>query len=83
MTRVIPPFYKQTVRATNGTDMHVYGRNSLPLDLGRNHAFRWVFIVDDVPYTIIAADVLRPSHLPVDAGLGKFTDSRHLVGYPE
>lgn len=48
----------KTLWAANDTGIRMHAHRSLTPDLDLNCAFRWVFIVADVPYPIIGTDFL-------------------------
>lgn len=54
------------LQAVNNTTIATYGHRSLPLDLGLNRTFRWIFIVAAVKFAILGADFLRHFGLLVD-----------------
>ncbi len=54
------------LQAINGSNIPTFGLRSLTLDLGLRRAFRWVFIIADVPQPVLGADFLYHFGLLVD-----------------
>ena len=63
------------LQAVNASPIRTYGERSLTLDFGLRRAFRWVFIVADLPTPIIGADFLRHYNLLVDVKHQRLIDS--------
>lgn len=62
------------LHAANGADVHTCENRSLTVDLGPNHTLRWLFIVADVPYSIIGIGILQQFDLLVNARYGEVVD---------
>ncbi len=54
------------LQAINGSNIPTFGLRSLTLDLGLHRAFRWVFVIADVPQPVLGADFLYHFGLLVD-----------------
>ena len=52
--------------AANQTPIKTYGERSLTLNLGLRRSFTWVFIIADLPQSIIGIDFLQHFNLMVD-----------------
>ena len=71
---VIPPSpmerrtrnFNVTLTAVNKTTIKTYGQRFLNLDLGLRRAYKWLFIVADVPEPILGADFIENFHLYPD-----------------
>lgn len=60
--------------AANQTPIKTYGERSLTLNLGIRRSFTWVFIIADLPQSIIGIDFLRHFNLMVDPVGHKLVD---------
>lgn len=49
----------ETLWAVMGTDMHMYGRRSVTVDLGVSRKFLRVFTLGDVTYPVMGMDLLK------------------------
>ena len=61
--------------AANDTQANTYGTERLSLDLGLRRIFDWNFVIADVPYPIIEANLLWIFGLTVDMRTQQLTDS--------
>ncbi|KAK7601091.1 hypothetical protein V9T40_008532 [Parthenolecanium corni] len=65
--------------AANGTPINTYGGQQVTMDRGLRRAFKWSFIVADVSYPIIGADMLEHFALLVDLRNKCLTDRVTLL----
>ena len=80
---VLPPSAEERTKpvslfklvAANGTNINVYGKRSIKLDLGLRRIFPWTFTVADVSRPILGADFLHHYGLIVDLKSKKLIDS--------
>ena len=77
---LVPPTHRKqngfSLQAANGTQIVVYGRRSLTLNLGLQRTFQWIFVIVDVKQPIIRADFLYHFNLLVD-----LKHKRLIAGY--
>uniref|UniRef100_A0A1X7U2J7 Uncharacterized protein n=1 Tax=Amphimedon queenslandica TaxID=400682 RepID=A0A1X7U2J7_AMPQE len=55
-----------TLEATNGTQIHTYGQQSLTLNLHLHRPYRWIFTIADVKKPILGVDFLQNHVLLID-----------------
>ena len=65
-----------TLQAVNKSKIATYGEKSMTIDVGLRRAYKWIFIIADVPLPIIGADFLRHFSLIVDMKNRKLIDSQ-------
>ena len=65
-----------TLQAVNKSKIATHGEKSMTIDVGLRRAFKWIFIIANVPLPIIGADFLRHFSLIVDMKNRKLIDSR-------
>ncbi len=58
-----------------GSNIPTFGLRSLTLDLGLRRAFRWVFIIADVPQPVLGVDFLYHFGLLIDMRHSILSDS--------
>ena len=55
-----------TLQAVNKTTIQTYGEKSMTIDVGLRRAYRWIFVLADIPLPILGADFLAHFGLKVD-----------------
>ncbi len=68
-----------TLQAVNRTSIKTYGQRMLKLDLGLRRSFPHVFIVADVPHTIIGANFLERFNVSLSVRRRCLTDDSHMA----
>lgn len=74
----------ETLRAANGTDIHMYGQRLLALNLGLKRSYGWIFIVADVSRPIVGIDFLQHFYLLLEFRHGIILDrqtSLTVIGF--
>ena len=65
-----------TLQAVNKSTIATFGEKSMTIDIGLRRAYKWIFIIAEVPFPIIGADFLRQFSLVVDVKNYKLIDSQ-------
>ena len=65
------------LQAANGSTITTYGRISLTLSLGLRRSFPWVFIIADIPTSILGIDFLKHYNLLVDPSTSRLIDKKN------